>query len=91
VGSNSEVGGRNREVRFIPESRLNSDIAACPFGAKPGSRSSFHDLVGANQDLWRQKEPDDPKAVRLLLELVTHAKNVRVVAFPEMSQRSIHT
>jgi hypothetical protein len=34
VGSNSEVGGRNREVRFTPESRLNSDIAACPKGAK---------------------------------------------------------
>jgi hypothetical protein len=28
-GSKSEVGGRNREVRFTPESRLNSDIAAC--------------------------------------------------------------
>jgi hypothetical protein len=37
-GSNSEVGGRNREVRFTPESRLNSDIAACPFGAKLGIR-----------------------------------------------------
>src|ERR1035437_10234816 len=37
-GSNSEVGGRNREVRFIPESRLNSDIAACPFGAMYGRR-----------------------------------------------------
>ena len=36
-GSNSEVGGRNREVRFTPESRLNSDIAACPFGANSGS------------------------------------------------------
>jgi hypothetical protein len=33
---NSEVGGRNREVRFTPESRLNSDIAACPFGATSG-------------------------------------------------------
>jgi hypothetical protein len=33
VGSNSEVSGRNREVRFTPESRLNSDIAACPKGA----------------------------------------------------------
>ena len=37
-GSNSEVGGRNREVRFTPESRLNSDIAACPFGAMYGRR-----------------------------------------------------
>jgi hypothetical protein len=33
TGSNSEVGGRNHEVRFTPESRHNSDIAACPFGA----------------------------------------------------------
>jgi len=32
-GSTSEVGSRNREVRFTPENRLNSDIAACPFGA----------------------------------------------------------
>src|SRR5882757_418626 len=32
-GSNSEVGGRNREVRFAPESRLNSDIAPCPRSA----------------------------------------------------------
>jgi hypothetical protein len=38
-GSNSDVGGRNREVRFTPESRLNSDIAACPFGANNGSRA----------------------------------------------------
>jgi hypothetical protein len=38
-GSNSEVGGRNREVRFTPESRLNSDIAACPKGAKPRHRA----------------------------------------------------
>jgi hypothetical protein len=30
--SNSEFGGRNREVQFTPESRLNLDIAACPFG-----------------------------------------------------------
>jgi hypothetical protein len=29
-GSNSEVGGRNREVRSNSESRLNSDIAPCP-------------------------------------------------------------
>jgi hypothetical protein len=28
TASNSEVGGRNREVRFTPRSRLNSDIAA---------------------------------------------------------------
>jgi hypothetical protein len=35
-GSNSEIGGRNREVRFTPERRLNSDIAACPKGAKIG-------------------------------------------------------
>src|ERR1700688_4914878 len=33
-GSNSEVGCRNREVRFTPESRLNSDIAPCPKSAK---------------------------------------------------------
>jgi hypothetical protein len=26
---NSEIGGRNREARFNPESRLNSDIAPC--------------------------------------------------------------
>jgi hypothetical protein len=32
-GSNSQVGVRNREVWFNPESRFNSDIAACPFGA----------------------------------------------------------
>jgi hypothetical protein len=36
-GSNSEVGGRNREVRITPESRLNSDIAECPKGANFGS------------------------------------------------------
>jgi hypothetical protein len=49
-GSNSEVGGRNREVRFTPESRLNSDIAACPKGAKPGSGcNSFNHLVSARQ------------------------------------------
>jgi hypothetical protein len=29
LGSNSEVGGRNREVRFTPESKLNSGIAPC--------------------------------------------------------------
>jgi hypothetical protein len=33
MGPNSEVGGRNSEVRFTPESRLNSDIAACSFRA----------------------------------------------------------
>jgi hypothetical protein len=32
----SEVGGRNREVRFNPESRLNSDIAPCPKSAPIG-------------------------------------------------------
>jgi hypothetical protein len=31
------VGGRNREVRITPESRLNSDIAECPKGANSGS------------------------------------------------------
>src|SRR6202035_2400420 len=36
--SNSEVGGRNREVRFNPESRLKSSIAACRFRAKTGGR-----------------------------------------------------
>src|SRR6202041_2070582 len=45
--SNSEVGGRNREVRFTPESRLKSDIAACRFRASFGheggvERASFH-------------------------------------------------
>jgi hypothetical protein len=55
-GSNSEVGGRNREVRFTPESRLNSDIAACPFGANKRHRRSafsFDDLVGAaDERIW---------------------------------------
>jgi hypothetical protein len=37
VGSNSEVGGRYRDVRFTSESRLKSDIAACPKGANSGS------------------------------------------------------
>src|SRR6266478_6129122 len=33
-GSNSEVGGRYRDVRFTSESRLKSDIAACPRGVE---------------------------------------------------------
>jgi hypothetical protein len=38
-GPNSEVGGRYRDVRFTSESRLKSDIAACPKGAKLGNGS----------------------------------------------------
>jgi hypothetical protein len=36
-GSNSEVGGRNREVRFSLDNGLWADIAPLPFGAKTGS------------------------------------------------------
>jgi hypothetical protein len=36
MGQNSEVGGRYRDVRFTSESRLKSDIAACPKGANFG-------------------------------------------------------
>src|SRR6266403_4343386 len=41
LGPISEVAGRHREVRFTPESRLNSDIAACPKGANNGSRWAY--------------------------------------------------
>jgi hypothetical protein len=36
-GSKSEVGGRNPEVRLTPDSRPDSDIAACPESAKTGA------------------------------------------------------
>ena len=42
VGSKPEVGGYNREVRFTLESRLNSDVAACPNGANCGLMHSFY-------------------------------------------------
>ena len=38
-------------VRFAPESRLKSDIAGGPFGAKPGSPLTLFDhLVGAGKE-----------------------------------------
>jgi hypothetical protein len=33
---NSEVGGRNREVRFTPDNGLPLTAAACPKGATSG-------------------------------------------------------
>ena len=36
-GSNSEVGARNRDVRFSPDSDQTADIAGGPFRAKTGS------------------------------------------------------
>jgi hypothetical protein len=36
-GSESEVCGRNREVRFTPENGLKSDMAPCPSCATSGS------------------------------------------------------
>jgi hypothetical protein len=38
-GSNSEVGGRNREVRFTPNNGHRQAGPACPFGAKGLNRS----------------------------------------------------
>jgi hypothetical protein len=40
-GSFSEVGARNRHVRFPPDSDQTADIAVGPFRAKLGSRWSF--------------------------------------------------
>src|SRR5258705_8004386 len=37
TASNSDVGGRNREVRFHPDSYQTADIAGSPFRAKTGS------------------------------------------------------
>jgi hypothetical protein len=59
VQSKPEVGGRNREVRFTPESRLNSDIAACPEGAMCGHRrTSVDHLVGVDQQRIRNGEAE---------------------------------
>jgi hypothetical protein len=37
MGQTEKSAGRNREVRFTPVSRLNSDITACPKSANNGS------------------------------------------------------
>jgi hypothetical protein len=38
MGSNSEVGARNRHVRFPPDSDHTADIAGGPFRATSGSQ-----------------------------------------------------
>jgi hypothetical protein len=53
LGSNSEVGGRNREVRVTPESRLNSDVAPCLKSAK--NRQSV--IMTAEQGSQTEREP----------------------------------
>jgi hypothetical protein len=70
-GSNSEVGGRNREVRFTSESRLNSDIAPCPKSAKTGSRSRLPTYAAA------------PGLGSLMLTLLQHSRRERI----EMAKR----
>jgi hypothetical protein len=45
-GSNSEVGARNRHVRFPPDSDQTADIAGGPFRAID---TLFYHLVGAAQ------------------------------------------
>src|SRR5258708_1295037 len=58
-GSNSEVGGRNREVRLTPESKLNSDIPACLKGANfRNDQRLFNQLVGAQDEVRRDFEAD---------------------------------
>jgi len=53
TASNSEVGARNRHVRFPPDSDQTADIAGGPFRAITGSnRVLFDQLVGFDQH-WR--------------------------------------
>jgi hypothetical protein len=61
-GSKTEVGGRNREVRFTPESRLNSDIPPCLKSAQQTHAlhqlsGLFDHFVGASEHSLRDREP----------------------------------
>ena len=49
--SNSEVGGRNREVRFTPESRLNSNIGPCLKSAMSRPANLYNQRRGNGQTL----------------------------------------
>jgi hypothetical protein len=80
--------------RFALESGLKSEIAGGPFCAMYGlmqhnnwvhsmTSSARIMIVGGKNSLLILR----PSV--FLSELVTHAKSVRVVAFPEMSQRSV--
>ena len=44
-GSNSEVGARNRHVRFPPDSDQTADIAGGPVRAKTGSRATHSTIL----------------------------------------------
>jgi hypothetical protein len=46
VGSNSEVGARDRHVRFPPDSDRTADIAGGPVRANNGSRNRLINLCG---------------------------------------------
>jgi hypothetical protein len=55
-GSKSEVGARNRNVRFPPDSDQTADIAGGPFRANTGSRCS--PLIPHQAVAWRRAIDD---------------------------------
>ena len=58
-GSFSEVGARNRHVRFPPDSDKSADIAGGPFRATTGSQGTLFDHgVGTQQECFRDSYAD---------------------------------
>src|SRR5258707_15899042 len=75
-GPNSEVGARNRLVRFPPVSDRTADIAGGPFRANNGSRLTLFDhFIGERQqarghddaERFRGLEVDDERKLARLL------------------------
>jgi hypothetical protein len=59
TASNSEVELADADFRFTPQSRHPADGRGGPLSANIGSRSSsVNDLVGAQQDCFRDGHPE---------------------------------
>ena len=58
VGSSPDLGALDWEVRFAPDNGLNSDIAACPKGAKRRHSDTFYRISNlASPSLTKIKMP----------------------------------
>src|SRR5713101_8479106 len=91
VGSNSEVGARNRHVRFPPDSDQTADIAGRPKRANRDSCTAvegflFDHLLSGREQHWRDRQAE--RCSRLQIEVKIEA--VRLLHREISRVRSVH-